>query len=315
MTQDYGTGLPSDQPGSTTQTAKDQAAGIAHSAAESGQHLAGEAKSQAAAIGREASRQAKDMLSQGRTQVVGQASQGQQKLAGGIRTFGQELSTMADASDQPGMASEVARQISTRVDSVAGWLEAREPADILDEVKAFARNRPGTFLLLAAGAGMLAGRLTRSMRDATVDAGSDELYRTPGQLTTGYGTDQGSPFATDASYGTDASYTTGAAYGTTSDLGGYGTTPDVGTYGTPAAATTSYGLEDQTYGSASPTTQGSSDETVAFSTSSADPYLGAPDTYGTGTETAPDADAGYETEHRLDANAAWPPVHGEGDQR
>ncbi|MCU1432782.1 MAG: hypothetical protein JWP95_1887, partial [Actinotalea sp.] len=264
MTQDYGTGLPSDQTSSTAQTAKDQAAGIAQSAAESGQHLAGEAKNQAAEIGREAGRQAKDILTQGRTQVATQASQQQQKLAGGIRTFGEELSTMAGASEQSGIASEVARQLSGRVDSVAGWLESREPADILEEVKAFARNRPGTFLLLAAGAGMLAGRLTRGLRDGTSD-GTDESefagYRSPGELSAGYGLES-TPAST-----TESAYATGAAYGTTADTGSYGT----------STAAPTYGLEpDAAYSSATPTTQGSSDDTLAFTTASTEPYLGAP---------------------------------------
>ena len=46
---------------------------------------------------------------------------------------------------------------------MASWLENREPGDLLGEVQRFARNKPGTFLLLAAGAGVLAGRLTRGL--------------------------------------------------------------------------------------------------------------------------------------------------------
>ena len=66
---------------------------------------------------------------------------------------------MADASDQPGVASDLIRQAAERSQSVASWLDGRDPGSLLTEVKCFARQRPGTFLLLAAGAGVLAGRL------------------------------------------------------------------------------------------------------------------------------------------------------------
>jgi hypothetical protein len=46
---------------------------------------------------------------------------------------------------------------------VADWLEHREPGDLLDEVRRFARRRPGTFLVGAAVAGALVGRLTRGV--------------------------------------------------------------------------------------------------------------------------------------------------------
>jgi hypothetical protein len=65
---------------------------------------------------------------------------------------------MADAaSDQQGVASCLVRQAAERSSSVASWLEARAPGSLLDEVVYFARRRRGTFLLMAAGAGLLAG--------------------------------------------------------------------------------------------------------------------------------------------------------------
>jgi hypothetical protein len=74
-----------------------------------------------------------------------------------------QLQSMADAPDQQGVASDLIRQAAQRSEAVASWLENRQPGDLLGDVQRFARNRPGTFLLLAAGAGVLAGRLTRSL--------------------------------------------------------------------------------------------------------------------------------------------------------
>ncbi|TLM80256.1 hypothetical protein FDW83_19000, partial [Pseudarthrobacter sp. NamE2] len=92
-----------------------------------------------------------------------QAGSQQQKAAEGIRTISGQLQSMADAPDQQGVASDLIRQAAQRSESVASWLENKQPGDLLSEVQRFARNRPGTFLLLAAGAGVLAGRLTRGL--------------------------------------------------------------------------------------------------------------------------------------------------------
>lgn len=189
MTQDFQTGQPSTpqpwdqphdeqpgQPGSAkdaardaAHTAQEQAANVAQSAKESGHHLVGEAKDQARDVGREAGRQAKDVLDASREELTQQAAAQQKKVAGGLRAFGGELGTMADASDEPGVASDLARQLAGRVDAAASWLDDREPGALLEEVKTFARQRPGTFLALAAGAGLLAGRLTRGLKDAPSD--------------------------------------------------------------------------------------------------------------------------------------------------
>lgn len=70
---------------------------------------------------------------------------------------------MADRSEQSGPVSELARQGADRINGVAGWLEQREPGDLLDQVRGYARRSPGTFLLGAALLGVAAGRLTRGV--------------------------------------------------------------------------------------------------------------------------------------------------------
>ena len=70
---------------------------------------------------------------------------------------------MADSSENPGVASDLAHQAASRAAGVADWLDQRDPGSLLNEVKGFARRRPGTFIAIAAVAGVLAGRLTRSV--------------------------------------------------------------------------------------------------------------------------------------------------------
>lgn len=148
---------------SKTQAAKQEASNVAGEASSAAQSVAETAKSEAANVAHEAKANAQDLLHQARTGLTSQAGTQQQKAAEGIRNISSQLHSMASAPDQQGMASDLVRQAADRASSVASWLENRQPGDLLTEVQRYARNNPGTFLLLAAGAGVLAGRLTRGL--------------------------------------------------------------------------------------------------------------------------------------------------------
>ncbi|MCY1676574.1 hypothetical protein OVA06_18020 [Pseudarthrobacter sp. SL88] len=149
--------------GSKTDTAKAEASDVAGQATSAAKDVAHTAKEEAANVAAEAKTNAKDLMNQAKTGLTSEAGAQQQKAAQGIRNISDQLHSMATAPEQQGMASDLIRQAAERGDSVASWLENREPGDLLGEVQRFARNKPGTFLLLAAGAGLLAGRLTRSL--------------------------------------------------------------------------------------------------------------------------------------------------------
>lgn len=157
--------------GETAAVAKDEAMGVASSAKEKGSDLVGEGVDQAKSVAGEATRQARDLMGEARVELAAQAYEQQQRLAGGLRSFGQELGSMADSSTEGGLASDVARQVASRTSDLAQWFEDREPGSVLEEVKEFARRRPGAFLAIAAGAGVLAGRLTRGLKDADEPGG------------------------------------------------------------------------------------------------------------------------------------------------
>ena len=235
---------------STTDIAKQQAGEVGDTAAQAGQHVAGVAKEQAANVAGQAKYEAKNLLGQTRTELTGQASSQQQRAASGLRSLGNELQSMSSNSEGDGPASEVARQAATRINSVASWLEDREPGQVLDEVQRFARQRPGAFLALAATAGLLAGRLTRGLTagDSSGQTQSDGRSSTP---VGGFAGQDG--MAGAAAYGT-GTYGT-ESYGTET----YGTeTYGTQTYGTQAPGSESYGTETygtEPYGTPAPGTQ------------------------------------------------------------
>lgn len=158
--------------GSTTEVAKSQAADVAGGAKDAAQQVAGTAKEQAGQVAQEAKTQVKQVVGQARSELSDQAQVQQTKAAGGLRSLGEQLTAMAKGSDQPGVATDVAHQAADRVHQLAGWLEDRDPQGVLDDVRAFARRKPGVFLVAALGAGVLAGRLGRGL-SASSDASSD----------------------------------------------------------------------------------------------------------------------------------------------
>ena len=69
---------------------------------------------------------------------------------------------MASSSQESGPLTDLAHQASQKGGEIAHWLEDREPADVVEAVRSYARRRPVTFLVLCGVAGVLAGRFTRS---------------------------------------------------------------------------------------------------------------------------------------------------------
>ncbi|MEV0157491.1 hypothetical protein AB0H57_27715 [Micromonospora sp. NPDC050686] len=148
---------------STNGGVRDQARQVGADAANAGGQVAGTAKEQGKEVVSEATRQARNLYGEARNQLTAQSSQQQQRAAGGLRSLAEEMRTMAQNGGGSGPVTELAHQAADRVHGVAGWLEQREPGDLLNEVKSYARRNPGTFLVGAALLGVVAGRLTRNI--------------------------------------------------------------------------------------------------------------------------------------------------------
>lgn len=194
--------------------AKERAAEVKDTSVAAGQHVAGVAKDELHKVGSETKQQAKDLYRQTQGELKDQAASQQKRVASGIRSLSDEFGSMADKSETQGVASDLAHQAATRAAGVADWLDQRDPAALLNEVKSFARRRPGMFIAIAAVAGVVAGRLTRSViaESKDSDAGSASTG-TPAGGRSQTGTDYG--VGTTADYGTEFGLgnTTGAPAG------------------------------------------------------------------------------------------------------
>lgn len=183
-TPDFDTHAASD----TGPDAHERAAEVKDTSVAAGQHVAGVAKDELHKVGSETKQQAKDLYRQTQGELADQAAAQQKRVAAGIRSLGDELGSMADKSDTQGVASDIAHQAASRAAGIADWLDQRDPGALLNEVKNYARRSPGMFIGIAAVAGVVAGRLTRS-----VIAEAKESSETG---STGTGTGTGTPAPT-----------------------------------------------------------------------------------------------------------------------
>lgn len=172
MSESFGTGAPSTQtPASSgsVDTAKHEASELKGTAAEQAKDVAGSVKDEATSVAREVKTQAKDLFAQTQGELKDQAHTQQQRVSEGLRSVSDELDSMANDSAQDGVAADLVRQVSGRLSGAANWLGDRDPGSVLNDVKQFARAKPGTFILGAVIAGVVVGRLTKALASNAAD--------------------------------------------------------------------------------------------------------------------------------------------------
>jgi len=176
-TQPYG-GHASSQSGSSGESddasMKDKAAESAQVGTQAAGEVAQSAAGHAKEVAGEAQSQARNLVGEARDQLRSHAGDQQRSAVSNLRALGDELRSMAGGSEQNGMATDLVGQAADRSLGVADWLDDRQPGDLLEELRRFARRRPGAFLAGALVAGVVAGRLTRGAVAAHTDDGSSD---------------------------------------------------------------------------------------------------------------------------------------------
>jgi hypothetical protein len=148
--------------------AKDEARHVAEAAKEEARQTAGVAVDKAKETVGEVTYQVREVYDHTRAAVVEQATTQQSRLAGALGSLSSEFGALADGTASPdGVATGLVRDASRYVGGVADWLGSRSLDEVLDEVSSYARHHPGRFLLIAAAAGLVAGRVVRGMKDAS----------------------------------------------------------------------------------------------------------------------------------------------------
>ncbi len=217
----------SDQGSDTKDAAKEEASKVADSAKEQATKVAGTAREEVQHTAGEAKRQAQELWRRSQSEVSTQAGEQQQRLASGLRSFSAEMGQMADGAEEPGVATQVARWASQLTDDAGRWLEDRDPSSVLDEVQRYARRHPGTFMLIAAGLGLAAGRVARSLKDSGDEDSGSATGTSGGSVGGGSaggptGTTTGSPvgYSTGSPTGATTGTAPGYTYGGSDQAGG-----------------------------------------------------------------------------------------------
>ena len=167
-TYDYGADAPTQTGGPTASGGVPaQAKHAAETAADEGAHLADVAKTEAQSVAADAQEQARNLVDEARNQVQEQSRSQLDNLVSTLQTFADDLERMARGEGaNAGIAQDIVTQVSEKAKVVSSQLRGQEPAQVLDQARDFARRRPGTFLLGALAAGVVAGRVTRGAKDA-----------------------------------------------------------------------------------------------------------------------------------------------------
>jgi hypothetical protein len=192
-----------------------------------GRNMASTARDEATNVVSTAGTQAKNLWGTVTDEVRSQGHTQQSRLAEAVHSVAQELGSMGAKSEQSGPVADLAQQASRRAGEVGHWLENKEPSEVLDDVRSFARRRPAMFLGLCALAGVVVGRLGRGAvsantsvdsKDGSSNAYGDSYSGTPSTYATtapdtGYSTGYDTGYSEVGSYGGDTA--------TGSSVGGY----------------------------------------------------------------------------------------------
>ncbi|MBS3182304.1 hypothetical protein [Leucobacter manosquensis] len=179
-----GNANPNRTPSSgTVDTAKEEAGELAHTVQDGASNVAHTAKDEIGNVAEEASMQLHELVAQTTRELNDEASKQQSRLASGLQRAGDDLEAMASSASGGGVAPDLVRQTSEKVARIGDWLDSHEPREVVSEVKAFARRRPGAFIGIAAVAGVVAGRLTRALAANAHEQSSSESSAPAGGTT------------------------------------------------------------------------------------------------------------------------------------
>jgi F0F1-type ATP synthase membrane subunit b/b' len=110
---------------STTEMAREEAAGVGQHARDAGGQVTQTAVDQARQVAAEAGHQARDLLGEAQGQARDQMSAQQQRAAQQLHSVADEFGQMAANGGQSGIGAELARQAADRMHGAASWLERR----------------------------------------------------------------------------------------------------------------------------------------------------------------------------------------------
>jgi hypothetical protein len=171
----------------TAETAKDQTRKLAANAQDQAAAVAGTAKEQAGAVAGEAKAQAQDLFEQATSHLSDQAGAQADRLGEGAKRLGDDLKQMANGAPNDSTARSIVLEAGERASKVADYLNRSTPNQIGRDLQDLGRRRPTVFLLGAALAGVVVGRLGVAVKNASDTPSTATTPATPAKGVSGAG--------------------------------------------------------------------------------------------------------------------------------
>lgn len=163
-------GVSGDSTG-TADVAKDEGRRLQGEAGAAAQHVSSTAQHEAGKVAEEAKQQASNLWHQLQRDAGDQASHQQDRAAKSVRAVSDDLAGLRRGEEpKDAVTRDLLSMADERVSAIADRLENSSPQDLVQDVRRIASTRPFTFLAIAAGVGLIAGRVTRGLADANNDS-------------------------------------------------------------------------------------------------------------------------------------------------
>lgn len=155
---------------SSSDAARREAGRVGGEAKDAAKEVVDTARDEAGNVKDEAVRQVKSLAATARDEAYGHASTQQDRLAKQSRIVSDDLQRLS-RGEQPesDLVKQALSAVTDRAQRFTHSLENKSPEELLGDVRRFAARRPWTFLAIAAGIGIAAGRLTRGLKDSGDD--------------------------------------------------------------------------------------------------------------------------------------------------
>ena len=132
------------------------------SAGEAAQSVASTAKDEGRAVAETAKTETARLASEARTVLRKQGDEQSRRLAERVRDVGNQLDGLGRGEAPSGSVASVIGDVAARANQFADRIDSGGIDSVTSDVKRFARQRPGLFLIGAFGLGVVAGRTLRN---------------------------------------------------------------------------------------------------------------------------------------------------------
>lgn len=154
--------MTENQMGGVRTAARDEGFEVAQHAKEAAGQVGSTVREQASQVTQETAAQARHVVKDVRERVAAEAEDQAQRVSKQLGRIADELGQMAGNAPSDSMSAGAIQSAADTSRQAARFLDERGAQGLLDSARDYARRKPGTFLLGAAVAGFLVGRVAKS---------------------------------------------------------------------------------------------------------------------------------------------------------